>query len=107
MLRDSEKYQLINWGRFYLGFSRVWEESDTRAYKTLIRSLRFKTALNYIVCREFLKWGWFYMENSPDYNPSSEFFVFNCILRMFDEKQLINVAKHVLPPVRSPMIPIF
>ncbi len=107
MIKDSEKYQIINWGKFYLCYSKNWEESDTHAYTSLLLSLRYKTALYSISCREFLKWGWFYMENSCYYDKDKEFFVFNCILRMFDEKQLINVAKHVPPPVTRPMIPIF
>ncbi len=47
------------------------------------------------------------MENSLEYDPNREFFVFDVILSLFDETILINIAKHVLPPVTRPMIPIF
>ena len=47
------------------------------------------------------------MENSPEFDPNREFFVFDVILSMFDEMALKEIAKHVLPPVRRPMIPIF
>lgn len=105
MIKDSEKYQIIDWGNFFMNNNPIWEEFDTRAYRALLISLEYKNALYSITCREFLKWGWFYMENSPDYDPDREFFVFNCILRMFDENILINVARHVLPVARP--IPIF
>ena len=105
MITDKEKFQIIEWAKFYLCFSKIWEESDTHAYTSLLLSLRYKTALYLVQCREFLKWGWFYMENSPDYDSDKEFFVFNCILRMFNENQLINIAKHVLPVARP--IPFF
>ena len=38
-----------------------------------------------------MKWGWFYIENSPEYDPNREFFVFDVILSLFDENLLIDI----------------
>ena len=95
MIKDSEKRQILNWGNYFLSKNTIWEESDTRACKTILISLEYKTLLPSIVCREYLKRGWFYMENSPDYDPDREFLVFDFMLSSFDENALIDIAKHV------------
>ena len=105
MIKDSEKHQIFNWGNYFLCNNKIWEEFDTRACRSLIISLEHKTPLHSIVCKEYLKWGWFYMENSPDYDPDKEFLVFDVMLSMFNDISLIDIAKHVLPVAKP--IPIF
>jgi hypothetical protein len=105
MIKESEKRQILNWGNYFLTKNAIWEESDTCAIKALLISLGYKTPVYSIGCREYLKWGWFYMENSPDYDPDREFLVFDVMLSIFDEDVLIDIAKHVLPVARP--IPSF
>nr|WP_147664636.1 hypothetical protein [Candidatus Prometheoarchaeum syntrophicum]QEE17752.1 hypothetical protein DSAG12_03590 [Candidatus Prometheoarchaeum syntrophicum] len=108
MAKQSEKIRFMNWGNFFQYNCPHWKESDARAYiSAFLSRCSPKKALNAFACKEYVKWGFFYMENAPTYDSNKDFFAFDVLLSLFDEKTLSEIAMGVPPPVQPPVIPPF